>query len=727
MKLKKIGAALAGLFLFTNVQVKADEGMWLPMFLHMNYEEMKAMGLELTPEQMYSASQSSLKDAIVSLGGFCTGEIISPKGLMLTNHHCGYDAIASNSTPENNRLAEGFWAKSMADEIPIQGLYARFVVRMEDVTERVLESVSDDMSESDRNKALAQAMDEITAEAIKDSHYDGEVKPFFEGNNFYLFIYETFRDVRLVGAPPESVGKYGGDTDNWMWPRHTGDFSMFRVYSGPDGMPAEYSEENVHMTPRHFLPISMDGIENGDFSMIFGFPGSTDRFLTSFGVDEAINISQPTIVDIRDKKLEIMRKYMDADPAVRLTYASKYAQVANYWKYYIGQTRGLKRLNVLEKKRRLEADFIKWVNADPKRQEKYGEALAMVEESYNATNKTVKNEKFLFEAGLLGPDAILYAWRQHNTLSKALEKKEDAVIAEAVAAAKERAESHFAEYSAELDRELFVEMMVMYYNTVPKAQLPSIFDLVDEKFKGDVRAFAEEAAEESMIFDKEEFYDFLEKPKAKKWNKDLVVQTALSFIQSYFSGSNPEVEAMREKGNRLFVAGLREMNADKNYYPNANSTLRVTYGTVGDYVPEDAVHYDYYTTAEGILQKMDNSDPEFVVPSKLEKLIRNADYGQYANENGELPVCFISNNDITGGNSGSPVINGRGELIGLAFDGNWEAMSGDIAFEPNLQRTISVDIRYVLFIVDKYAGASHIIQEMKLVRQPVEETAEVEE
>lgn len=726
MNLRKIGIAFLGLFLLMQTSAKAHEGMWLPMFLNSNYEEMKALGFELTPEDIYAANQSSLKDAIVSMGGFCTGEMISPEGLMLTNHHCGYDAIRTQSTPEVNYLKDGFWAMSKAEELPIEGLFVRFVVRMEDVTLEALEGVTADMSEGERAKAIKANTDAITAEAIKDSHYEADVKPFFEGNNFYLMVYERYTDVRLAAAPPESVGKYGGDTDNWMWPRHTGDFSMFRVYASADNEPADYSEENVPFVPRHFLPISMDGVDNGDFTMTFGFPGSTDRFLSSWGVDEAINVSQPAIVEIRDLKLKTMKKYMDADPAVRLQFASQYAQVANYWKYFIGQIKGLKRNNVLAKKQKLEAEFTAWVNKSEERRNKYGGALKMIEESYEETRKTARAEAYLSEAGLQAGSSVIFAFRMGRNLGVAFaDDASEEVKTAAVEKARAFSDAHFEDYNAEVDKAVFAEMIKLYYTNIPKEQLPDAFDIVDKKFKGNVDAYISKMMEKSMIFDQEKMNKFLSKPKKKTWDKDLLVQLSNSIIAEYFAGANPELEAKREKGYRLFVDGLRKMNPDKNYYPNANSTMRLSYGVVGDYEPADAVHYDYYTTMEGLMEKKDNSNPEFEVASKLEQLYKDKDYGQYADEEGHMPVCFISNNDITGGNSGSPVINGKGELIGLAFDGNWEAMSGDIAFEQKLQRTISVDIRYVLFMVDKYGGAKHLIDELKLVRTPAPEVEEV--
>lgn len=714
----------------------ANEGMWLPMLLGRNYEDMKAHGLQLTPEQLYSINNSSLKDAIVSLGGFCTAEVISKNGLLLTNHHCGFSAIQSHSTPEKNLLDDGFWARSYEEELPNEGLFVRFLVRMEDVTDQVTAALSDTMSEAARGAKIQEIGKEIADKATKDTHYDANVKSFYHGNEFYLFVYETFNDVRLVGAPPSSVGKFGGDTDNWMWPRHTGDFSMFRVYTDKEGNPAEYSEENIPMKPKHHLPISLDGVKEGDFTMIFGYPGSTDRYLSSYGVKQAIDIYNPSVVEVRDLKLDIMKKYMDADEATRIQYASKYARVSNYWKYYIGQTEQLKKNKVAIKKMVIEDDFRKWVNANPERTAKYGQTLELLETAYNESDSYVKSNVYVIEAGLTGSDLALFAFRFNRLMDAAFtlkeqmeEKMDEAETDEAKKAVKEEfeprinaimaninesVETHFKDYNKELDRELFARLFELYYTKIPKDQQPEFFRTVEKKYKGDWQKYADKVYDKSMLTSKESVSEFLEDPEKKDLEKDMasVIGNELYTMYRNASMAHGETDAKMEKGYRLFTAGLREMNSDKNYYPDANSTMRMTYGTVGSYYPRDGVFYDYYTTAEGILQKEDPTDMEFVVPDKLVTMLENKDFGRYANEDGELPVCFISNNDITGGNSGSPVINGKGELIGCAFDGNWEAMSGDIFFEKKLQRTISVDVRYILFIVDKYAGATNIINEL---------------
>ena len=717
----------------------ANEGMWLPMLLGRSYEDMKANGLQLTPEEIYSINQPSLKDAIVSFGGFCTGEIISSKGLILTNHHCGFSAIQSHSTTENNYLDDGFWAASYEEEKPNEGLFVRFLVRMEDVSERVNSALNAEMTEAERAAKISEISDEIVEEATDGNDYEANVKSFFHGNEFYLFMYEVFNDVRLVGAPPSSIGKFGGDTDNWMWPRHTGDFSLFRVYTAPDGSPAEYSEDNIPMKPKHHLPVSMDGVKEGDFTMIFGYPGSTDRYLSSYGVEQAINLYNPSVVEVRDRKLEVMKKYMSADEATRIQYASKYARVSNYWKYYIGQTEQLKNNNVMAKKKAIEEDFTEWVNANSERKEKYGDALSMLEEAYEATDPYVKGQVYVLEAGLTGSDLTLAGFRfgrfmnayfateeeMENALDEAetdeeeeeIEEKYEGRMNSLMASLEEQMNEHFKNYNAELDREMFAEMLKMYDANIPAEQEPEFFATVEKKFKGDWEKFADKVYDKSILSSKENVMEFLEDPKQKDMEDDWAVVIGGQLYSMYRNASqmNAEAEAKMKKGYRLFTAGLREMNPDKMYYPDANSTMRMTYGTVGSYAARDAVFYDYYTTADGILQKMDNDDPEFVVPDKLEKLIKNENYGDYANDEGELPVCFIHNTDITGGNSGSPVINGKGQLIGCAFDGNWEAMSGDIFFEDQLQRTISVDARYILFIIDKYANAQNILDELTLV------------
>ena len=727
MNKKILGFILAVLFA-APISLKADEGMWLPMFVkRLNEVDMQAAGLQLTAEELYSINNSSLKDAIVSFSGFCTGEVISAEGLLLTNHHCGYGAIQDHSTVENDYLTDGFWAMDRSKELENPDLFVDFLIRMEDVTERILAVVNDEMTEAERAQAIDAEMKAIKTEATEDNSYICKVKSFYEGNEFYMFMYERFSDIRLVGAPPSSVGKYGGDTDNWMWPRHTGDFSMFRIYAAPDGMPAAYAEENMPLTKElreknnafyHHLPVSLEGVENDDFTMVWGYPGSTDRFLTSWGVEQMLDIKAPTIVDIRDLKLNIMKKHMDADPAVRIQYASKYAQTANYWKYFIGQSKGLKRLGVYEKKQAIEADFTAFANSTDSNKAKYGEALSLIEQAYAASDATEKGANFLSEVGIRGTDVILFTYRANRMIEQLLGTEDADQKAALISKLQASASEHFKNHNAALDEEQFAKLFAKYQADVDASQHPSFFAHVNKKYKGDFANFAAKMYAKSFFTDEARFNAFILAPNAKKLSKDLAAMSAGSIIQSYFSmgAVTAESDAMLGKGNRLFVDGLRKMDPDKVYYPNANSTMRTTYGTVGDYVPADAVEYDYVTTLEGVIEKYVPGDHEFDLPQGFIDLYDAKDYGQYADKNGDLIINFIHNTDITGGNSGSPVINAKGHLIGTAFDGNWEAMSGDIAFESELQRTISCDIRYVLFIVDKYAGATHLIEEMDLVK-----------
>ena len=721
--------AIAALFAFP-VASLADEGMWLPMLIkRLNERDMQKLGLQLTAEELYSVNNSSMKDAIINFGGFCTGEIISPEGLILTNHHCGYDAIREQSTAENDLLTDGFWALSRDQEIPSPGLTATFLVRMDDVTADVLSAVGDTMSTQERSSAVRGKIGELVAAAEEDSEYSVEIKSFFEGNEYYMFTYEVFTDIRMVGAPPSSVGKYGGDTDNWEWPRHTGDFSMFRVYAGADNKPAEYSEDNVPYKPKHYLPISIDGVDNGDFAMVFGYPGSTDRYLTSYGIEEAVNVKNQNIVDIRAKKLEVMKKYMDMSDETRIQYASKYAQTANYWKYYIGQTEQLKKNKVYDKKLALENDFTSWVNMYDERKEKYGEALNMLEAAYADYSKTAVANTYLNEAVFQGPSSLFFAYQMRG-LQAAVVAEDTEKIAQLQAAFGPMGEEHFATTNEAIDRELMAEMMKMYVANVPEDQQSPIVNEMIKKSKMDYTAMANAIYDKSVFTDGERFQEFLANPKGKTFSKDPIFQMMDGVLNDYIANISPirrAANAKNDEGARLFIAGLREMNPTKSYYPDANFTMRMTYGTVGDYEARDAVHYNYYTTLAGVMEKEDDNDQEFLVPQKLNDLYDAKDYGDYANEDGELVVCFITNNDITGGNSGSPVINGKGELIGCAFDGNWEAMSGDISFEEKIQRTICVDARYILFIVDKYGGATNLIEEMTIVKtEPVVEETPAE-
>lgn len=702
--------ALIGLML-TSVVAKADEGMWLPFMLGRNYADMKKHGLKLTAEQLYSINKSSMKDAIISFGGFCTGEVISDQGLVLTNHHCGYDAIAEASTTEKNYLDNGFWAKNFKEEIAIPGLTATFVIRIEDVSKTINKELTANMTLKERAAKIAELSKTLTAQATEETHYTAFVRDFFEGNEFYLFVNETFKDIRLTGTPPQSVGKFGGDTDNWMWPRHTGDFSMFRIYSGADNKPADYNVANVPFTPKHSLPISLKGVKANDYAMIMGFPGRTNRYLTSFGVEQAVSLEQPKIVEVRAKKLEVMKKYMDKDVQVRLNYSSKYAQVANYWKYFIGQSTQLTNNKVADKKRKIEEDFTKFA----KGKAEYSSVLTDYEKAYKTLdpliNLKVYQSEFLRQVDVI---SVVY----YMQVAEEVEKEGNADRAAQIRDyAMGEADNLFSTKSLDIELETVEALLKMYINDIPMEQRVGITrNLTAESvpaFMARVRAF-------SIFSSKARYEAFAANPTSATLTTDplfiLVRDMDLAYTNAMSVEEVKDANTKIIQSNRLFVQALRLMEPKKNFYPNANSTMRLTYGNVLPYSTLEGKKYDYISTIDELMEKEDPTNPEFVVDAKLKELWKKKDYGQYANNKGQLNVNFLSNNDITGGNSGSPVINGNGELIGLAFDGNWEAMSGDIYFEPNIQRTISVDIRYVMWLVDKCYGAENLIKEMKLVK-----------
>jgi len=696
----------------------ATEGMWVVAMLNkINEAEMQGLGLKLSKDDIYNINKASLKDAIVRFGaGFCTGEIVSDKGLVFTNHHCAYDAIQSSSTLENNILQNGFCAKSLDQEVPIPGLTLSFLVRVEDVTASVLGAVNDNMTEAEREAAIMARNKEIVKAANESGLYNSEVKTFYAGNEFYLFVYQTYRDIRLVGNPPESVGKFGGDTDNWMWPRHTGDFSMLRIYAGAENKPADFSKDNTPLKPKHFFPINMGGVKQGDFAMIMGYPARTSRYLTSYGVEQAVDVQNPILVECFGLKLETWKKNMDANEGVRLMYAAKYASSANSWKYYIGQTRGLKRLDVEGKKATTEAGFTQWLTSSSSATEKYGNALPMLKDFYTTTNETQKAFLYARLTGMGGAEFMGLASEFQRTFEKYFAETDATKKQAMLDGFKASAEAFYVEYNMQTDKDVFVALTNLYRNRIAANARPSWHAVLDRKFKGNVQAYADKLFATSVIVDKTKLMKFLAKPNQKVFEKDLAVSTAKSASEFGDALGKLIPREKMSKGQRQFVAGLREMNPEKQYAPDANSTMRITYGQVKDYTPADAVHYDFYTTAAGIMEKRDNSNPEFVVPEALAQKILNKDFGRYANEKGELPSCFIADLDITGGNSGSPVLDANGNVIGIAFDGNWEAMSGDIAYEPALQRTIAVDIRYVLFIVEELMGGKNIVDEMLFVR-----------
>jgi len=697
---------------------RADEGMYLPFTIKSNYAQMKALGLELSHKEIYNPKKASLKDAIVSLGGFCTAEIISSQGLLLTNHHCGYDAIAENSTVEHDYLTDGFWAKDFGSEIPVAGLTASIVVRVEDVTKEVQTVLTDVMDEDERAKVIRDISMEISKKAVEGTHYQAYVQSFYDGNEFYLFIVEVFEDVRLVGAPPSSIGKFGGDTDNWMWERHTGDFSMFRIYAGKDNKPAKFAMDNQPYSPKHYLPISIGGIEEGDFSMVMGYPGRTNRYLTSYGVKTAIEKDQPSRVKVRQKKLELMKEHMDASDAIRLQYASNYAQISNYWKYFIGQTEQLKRNNVYTKKVAIEKEFTDWVNLEEERKTKYGNVLKDIEDAYKVIDKYIGLRVYFTEGvySLAVNNFMLRHVKIYTNLSSASPDKQ--AVKEDLTKINRMVEGHFSGFDLATEIDLNVAMFEYFFADVNPEQHTDKLKEVAALPEG-WRVYIETAMKNSVFADKEKYAAFADNPTLEAFSEDKLFMLSYSLYSNYrdlvFSTEAVKAQAKLDKANRLFITALREIYPDKNFYPNANSTLRLTYGTVQKYSkPDGTKNYDYFTTIESMMAKEDPTNEEFIIPAKLKELYEKKDYGRYG-QDGTLWINFISNNDITGGNSGSPVINGKGQLIGVAFDGNWEAMSGDIAFEPDFQRTISCDIRYILFIIDKYAGATHLIDEMTIV------------
>ena len=709
-------------FLITSPSI-ADEGMWLPHLLKsLNENEMQSKGLKITAEDIYSVNASSLKDAIVALnGGSCTAEMISSEGLMLTNHHCVDDLLQTHSTVENNYLEDGFWAMSKSEELKNENLSATFLISIEDVTNLFKDSLSIGLSENERNKKISEISKKLVSKKTDSTSYSARVRSFYGGNDFYLITYITYNDVRLVGAPPSSIGKFGGDTDNWMWPRHTGDFALLRIYMAEDGSPADYSVDNIPYKPKHHLPIQLGGVENEDFTMIMGYPGRTNRFLTSFGVKEALEITYPEIIKIRTKKLEIMKSGMNSSKEIKLQYAAKYSGIANYWKYFIGQSKGLKIMRVYDKKVEIEDRLKSWIDSssNPNTKENYGNTMQILEEAYEKNTKIALNRTYLTEAIFQGPEILSFSYTMKNRINALPKDKEEKI--QAIRKLKKLAKEFYKNYNAKVDENMLSSMLEMYYDNVPKYQHSKIFKKIENQLFGvkklDFKYYAKNLFNRSYFSSEEKCLRLLKNPSKLLVEKDPAYLTLSSIYNKYLEELYPirkEVRDLQRKGNRLFISALREMDTIKKFYPDANSTMRVTYGNVGDYKPGEAMLYDYYTTINGVIEKEDPTNEEFIVPKKLKELYKSGDFGRYSDSDGNLRVNFISNNDITGGNSGSPVINAWGEIVGTAFDGNWEAMSGDIAFEKNIQRTISVDIRYILFVIDKYANASYLIDEMTL-------------
>ncbi len=692
----------------------ADEGMWLPSLIKkLNISEMQEMGLKLSAEDIYSINNSSLKDAVVALDrGSCTAELISGEGLLLTNHHCGFDEIQKHSSVEHDYLKDGFWAMSRDEELPNPGLSVIFLVSIKDVTERMLANVDNTMGEEERYDILSAERSKILEEAMEGNGHMAEVESFYGGNYFYLLEYDVYNDVRLVGAPPSSIGKFGSDTDNWEWPRHTGDFSVFRVYMSPDGKPAEYSEDNVPLKSKYWLPVSIKELNQDDFAMILGYPGFTQRYYTSYEVDEIMKIVNPNRIKIRGIKQDVWMADMMADQKVNIQYAAKYSNSSNYWKNAIGQNEQLERLNVMEKKIAIEDQFRAWIREDPEREERYGEALDLIKNSIEARADYENSYQYLSEC--IGGCEIFSLQRYGRRYMNAIETDAVDMLEDIKATAVEA----YKDYSPSTDRKSMKAMLKLYREDIDSRFWPDFYtEIVDKKFKGDIDRYVDYIFDKSVFSSEERALAFMAKPSAKILEKDPAYIFALS-INNIAQEIYDELVTSDDdlaRGQRLWIAALREMMPDKTQYPDANFTMRLSYGSIKEYDPKDAVTYKYYTTLQGVIDKYIPGDYEFDLPRRLIDLNNKREFGRYGSDKGYMPVNFLTTNDITGGNSGSPILNGNGELIGLAFDGNWEAMSGDFMFEPDLQRTIAVDIRYVLWIMDIYSGAGHLVNEMTIV------------
>ncbi|MBO4691437.1 MAG: S46 family peptidase [Bacteroidales bacterium] len=702
--MKKFRVMILALLMALPFGAKADEGMWLLQLLEkMNIKDMKAAGCKLTAKQIYDVNNSSLKDAIMIFGGGCTAEVVSNQGLVLTNHHCGYGSIQKLSTTEHDYLKDGYWAMNQSQELPAPGLTVTFIDRFIDVTDAVTEAENKAKGMDPRasQKFMKDFQDSLSKAYIGDDKYLGSrLATMYEGNAYYLVITKTFKDIRFVGAPPSSIGKFGGETDNWEWPRHTGDFSVFRIYADKDNNPADYSADNVPYTPKKFLSISLKGYKPGDFAMVIGFPGRTSRYLTSEEIIQRRDAQNVPMIIGRTAKEDVWKSFMRKDPKINLQYANKFASSSNYRKNSIGMNESFAKLNTVEKKRQMEQEFNEWVAQDPQRQAEYGDCVAKINEAAKKSVKPMRALEFLMETlnnvEIMRPVSQLARMRNPE-------------------AAKKSIESFYKDYNPTVDRATTKVLLKTYKENVTEpTYIPKVYKTIDSLYDGNIDKYVDHIFDNSVFTTLEGAMGALNN-KEFKLNEDPAFQYMSEFSTSY-PKMIAEYRAAGDAGdaNKKFMKGLMEMNGNKPIYPDANSTMRLTYGKVGGYSPKDGVDYKYYTTLEGVMQKEDPNNPEFIVPAKLKELYEAKDFGRYAMKNGEMPTCFLTNNDITGGNSGSDVLNAKGELIGLAFDGNWESLCSDILFEPNLQRCINVDIRYVLFIIDKFGGAGYLLNEMDI-------------
>ncbi len=694
----------------------ADEGMWLPLLLKNKEADMQKNGMRISAEDIYNVNNASLKDAVMLFGTGCTGEFVSNEGLLLTNHHCGYSFIVSHSTVERDYLTNGFWAMNREEELPCKGLTITRLVYMEDVTSRVLEGVSDNMSEDKRQEVIEKNIAKVKEQATKDNHYTAVIKPFYYGNQYFMYVNEVFKDVRLVGAPPSNIGKFGGDTDNWMWPRHTGDFSVFRVYADKDGKPAEYSKDNVPYTPKKHLKINIKGVEEGDFTFVFGYPGTTKQFLTSDAVNYIQNIEDPTRIKLRTARLDVYNRAMNETPAQRLRYASKVASVANGWKKWQGEVRGLKRLNAIEKKQAFEKEFNAWAKDNAK----YKNVLSELKATYAEMEKANMSYTYLNEA-VFASDLMI----QVRKLGVAIAGSDEASLGNNVLKFYTELLKYYANDYANhrrVDKEIFVRTMSIFYNDYAKENYAWLRDIVKKDYNDNAEAYFDYVYENSLLTSPEKadkvFKNFSKK-NIKKLETDPAFKLFTPIWMQYMEKDRFELAFYDNKVDslyRIYVDGIMKKDSNKEFYPDANLTLRVAYGNIKTYSPKDAVRYEAFSTIEGIMEKENPEIYDYVVEPKLKQLYNNKDYGIYANKKGELPVAFIASNHTTGGNSGSPVLDKDGNLIGINFDRNWEGTMSDVMYDPSQCRNISLDIRYCLFIIDKFAGASHLVDEMTLIK-----------
>jgi hypothetical protein len=716
--MKKIVLSILAVITLLPMSVKADEGMWFLMFIErLNHRDMQKMGLQLTAEEIYSINNHSLKDAIVQFNGGCTAELISKDGLVLTNHHCGYDAIAELSSAEKNLLKDGFWAANRPDERKPSSLYVRFFVRMDDCSKRILAKLNPAMTEAERAKAINQEIAVIEKENNEGGKYTVSVRPFFQGNEFYYFVYQDYKDVRLVGTPPESLGKFGGDTDNWEWPRHTADFSMFRVYADKDGNPAEYSTSNIPLTPKHYLPVNLKGVKENDFAMILGYPGRTNRWMPAGGIEQNVKFAYPAWVEGAKTGMDNMKKYMDQSAELRLIYASKYASVANYWKNRQGMIDALTKFNTAKVKEAQEQKFNDWAN-QPANQAKYGNVVSTINKYYGLTNEKSRHDNYLQQ--LFGNSAFATLGR---TVGKQLEnyaKADEAKRAEMLPKLTEMANSIFKEVHIPAEKDILAAQLKLYATKAVGYKIAPMVAQLQATNNSDFTTFVNNAIDNGVMTNPDNLKKFFANPSIEALTQDDIYKLSNDLLAHFNTRSEEITKAQNDFGTsfRLLVEGLRESKIGTIKYPDANSTLRLSYGKVRS-LPADKrndAKINNYTTLDGQIKKYKKDDAEFDLPTRILEMNKSKDYGRYADKDGSLHVNFLTDNDITGGNSGSPVLNGKGELIGLAFDGNIEAMAGDVIFDPKLQRTINVDIRYVLWVIENFSNSKHIVDEMTLVK-----------